>query len=177
MAVPTGWHQPVEPAGPAPGFAFAGHGARLGAYILDAIILGAVVSAIIVLSALPILGTILGRVGDQPDYWSDSTTWSQLGGGIGLAILGGIVASLVGLVYFPWFWARGGQTPGMRAAGIRVVRDRDGRPVGGGAAILRLIGSWISGSAFYFGYIWILIDVRHRGWHDLLAGTCVISSC
>lgn len=93
MAVPTGWQQPFEPAGPAPGVAFAGHGARLGAYILDAIILGVVVSAILVLSALPVIGTILGRVGGQPDYWSDSTTWPQLGGGIGLVILGGIVAS------------------------------------------------------------------------------------
>ena len=103
MAVPTGRQQPFEPAGPAPGVGLAGHGARLGAYILDAIILGVVVSAILVLSALPVIGTILGRVGGQPDYCSDSTTWSQLGGGIGLVILGGIVASLVGLVYFPWF--------------------------------------------------------------------------
>ena len=176
MAVPTGWQQPFGPAGPAPGVAFAGYGARLGAYILDAILLGVVVSAIVLLSTLPVIGTILGRVGDQPDYWSDSTTWPQLGGGIGLVILGGIVASLVGLVYFPWFWARGGQTPGMRATGIRVVRDRDGGQVDGGAAILRLIGFWISGSVFYLGYIWVLIDVRRRGWHDLLAGTCVISS-
>ena len=64
----------------------------------------------------------------------------------------------------------------MRATGIRVVRDRDGGQVDGGAAILRLIGFWISGSVFYLGYIWVLIDVRRRGWHDLLAGTCVISS-
>jgi hypothetical protein len=35
--------------------------------------------------------------------------------------------------------------------------------VGGGAAILRLIGFWISGATFYLGYVWILIDVRHRG--------------
>jgi len=74
VAVPTGWQQPFEPAGPAPGVAFAGHGARLGAYILDAIILGLVVSAILVLSTLPVIGTILGRVGGQPDYWSDSTS-------------------------------------------------------------------------------------------------------
>ena len=176
MAVSTGWQPPVETAGPAPGVTFAGHGARLGAYILDAIILGIVVSAIVVLSTLPVIGTILGRVGDQPDYWSDSATWSQLGGAIGLAILGAVVAAIVGLVYFPWFWARGGQTPGMRATGIRVVRDRDGGPVGGWAAILRLIGFWISGAVFYLGYAWVLVDVRHRGWHDLLAGTCVISS-
>lgn len=176
MAVPSGWQQPLDLAGPAPGVAFAGHGARLGAYILDAIILAVVVSAIVVLSTLPVIGTILGRIGAQEDYWSDSTTWAQLGGGIGLAIIGAIVASLVGLVYFPWFWARGGQTPGMRAAGIRVVRDRDGGPIGGGAAILRLVGFWVSGAVFFLGYVWILIDERRRGWHDLLAGTCVIST-
>ena len=61
-------------------------------------------------------------------------------------------------------------------AGIRVVPDRDGGPVGSGAAILRLVGFWISGAVFNLGYVWVLIDVRRRGWHDLLAGTCVISS-
>ena len=176
MAIPNGWQQPIGVAGPAPGVAFASHGARLGAYILDAMILGATVAAIVVLSTIPIIGTILGRAGDQPGYWSDSGTWAQLGGGIGLAIVGLIVASLVGLVYFPWFWARGGQTPGMRAAGIRVVRDRDGGPIGGGEAILLLVGFWISGAVLYLGYVWVLIDERRRGWHDLLAGTCVIST-
>jgi uncharacterized RDD family membrane protein YckC len=175
VAHPTGWQQPVELAGPAPGVEFAGHGARLAAYILDAIVLGIAVAAIVVLASLPIMGAILGHIGDEPDYWSDSANWSQLGGGIGLAIIGVIAASLVGLVYFPWFWARGGQTPGMRAAGIRVVRDRDGGPIDGGAAVLRLVGFWISGAVFYLGYVWVLVDARRRGWHDLLAGTCVIS--
>ncbi len=176
MAIPTGWQQPIGVVGPAPGVAFAGHGARLGAYLLDAIILSVVVTVIVVLSTIPIVGTILGRVGEQPDYWSDSGTWGQLGGGIGLAIVGAIVACLVGLVYFPWFWARGGETPGMRATGIRVVRDRDGGPIGGGTAILRLVGFWVSGAVFYLGYVWVLVDERRRGWHDLLAGTCVIST-
>ena len=142
----------------------------------DALIVGVVVSAIVLLSTLPIIGTILGRVGDQPDYWSDSGTWTRLGAGIGLAILGGVVAWLVGVVYFPWFWVRGGQTPGMRATGIRVVRDRDGGPIGAGAAILRLVGLWISGAVFSLGFTWVLIDERRRCWHDLLAGTCVIST-
>jgi uncharacterized RDD family membrane protein YckC len=26
----------------------------------------------------------------------------------------------------------------------------------------------------YLGYIWILIDKRRRGWHDLIAGAVVI---
>ena len=59
MAVPTGWQQPFEPAGPALGVVSAGHGARLGAFILYAIILCIVVTAIVVLSTLPIVSTIL----------------------------------------------------------------------------------------------------------------------
>ena len=80
------------------------------------------------------------------------------------------------LVYFPWFWARGGQTPGMRLMAIRVVRDADGGPVSLGAAILRLIGYWINNLTFYIGFAWILVDKRRRGWHDLLAGTCVVDA-
>ena len=64
----------------------------------------------------------------------------------------------------------------MKAAGIRVVNDRDGSRIGWGAALLRLVGFWVSGAVFYLGFIWILIDSRRRGWHDLLAGTCVIST-
>ena len=63
----------------------------------------------------------------------------------------------------------------MKITGIRVVRDRDGGQVGWGAAIVRLIGYWVSGAVFYLGFIWILIDGRRRGWHDLLAGTVVIA--
>jgi len=27
---------------------------------------------------------------------------------------------------------------------------------------------------FYLGYVWILVDKRRRGWHDLIAGTVMI---
>ena len=64
----------------------------------------------------------------------------------------------------------------MKMMGIRVVRDRDGGPVTGGQAILRLIGYWVSGFVFYLGYIWIFIDKRKRGWHDLIAGTVVVEA-
>jgi uncharacterized RDD family membrane protein YckC len=40
--------------------------------------------------------------------------------------------------------------------------------------VIRLIGLWISFLIFYLGIIWILVDGRRRGWHDLIAGTIVI---
>ena len=73
---------------------------------------------------------------------------------------------------FETYW--NGQTPGMRLFGLRVVRDRDGGPISGGQAILRLIGFWINSAVFYIGWIWIFVDARRRGWHDLIAGTVVI---
>jgi uncharacterized RDD family membrane protein YckC len=109
---------------------------------------------------------------------------------IALAIVGGILATIVpilaivpflgifiiSLVYFPYYWAKTGQTPGMKQQGIKVVRDRDGGPITMGTAILRLIGYWVSGLVFYIGYIWIFIDKRRRGWHDLIAGTVVVKA-
>ena len=44
------------------------------------------------------------------------------------------------------------------------------------AAILRLVGYWVSGFVFYLGYIWIFVDKRKRGWFDLIAGTVVIKA-
>ncbi len=82
--------------------------------------------------------------------------------------------SLIGLLYFPFFWARGGRTPGMRPFGLVADHDRDGAPIGWGTALLRLLGLYIAALVFYLGFIWIFIDKRHRGWQDLIAGTVVI---
>ena len=43
-----------------------------------------------------------------------------------------------------------------------------------GTGIVRLVGYWISAAVMYLGFAWILIDGRHRGWHDLIAGTVVV---
>ena len=80
------------------------------------------------------------------------------------------------LAYFPYFWTKTGQTPGMQIMHIKVVRDKDGGPITMGQAILRLIGFWVSSLVFYIGYIWIFIDKRQRGWFDLIAGTVVIKA-
>lgn len=153
------WQQPAEEEGPAPGIRFAGPGARLVAYIIDAILV-AVFMFVVVL----VFGALV--------------TGAAVSGSAGLAVGGGILLVLavlgVAFLYFPFFWARGGQTPGMKVFRIRIVRDRDGGPISGGQALLRLLGYFVNGVVFYIGYVWILIDKRRRGWHDLIAGTVVI---
>ena len=156
----SGWQAPSEPIGPFPGLKFADHGKRLVSYILDVII--ASLLTIVVAIGFGALTAVF--VSADLDL---------------LAVLSGISlflsVFLVSLVYWPYFWVHGGVTPGMRmVGGLRVVMDRDGGPVTVGPAVLRLIGYWIDALVFYLGFIWILIDSRRRGWHDLIAGTVVV---
>jgi len=159
------WESPESEAGPAPGVEFAPHGGRLVAYILDGIIIGIVVTVIAIIGAAVL--------------WSGSTMEGNriVSVSTGIAIAATIIfiiAGVVGVLYFPFFWVRGGQTPGMRPFGLRVVRDSDGGPIGWGTGILRLIGLAVAGAVFYIGFIWIFIDKRRRGWQDLIAGTIVV---
>lgn len=152
---PPGWYVPPEPPGPAPGVWFAPHGDRLVAYILDSLILVAIV--FVGLLVLVPIGFAGGR---------------GTGGAAFLVFF--VLLLLVFIGYFPFFWARGGQTPGMKPFRLYVVRDSDGGPIGGGQAFLRLLGYWVNGIAFYIGFIWVFVDARRRGWHDLIAGTLVV---
>lgn len=150
---------PPEEAGPAPGLRFAPHGARLLAYIVDVILVSILVTAVAIV--LSFLAAALAIAGAE-----------------GLAVLTGVVIALAILIatlgYFPWFWVKGGATPGMRMFKLRVVRDRDGGPLGWGEALLRLFGFWVSSLVFYLGFAWVFVDRRRRGWHDLLAGTVMV---
>ena len=145
---------------PAPGVFYAGNGARFIAYVVDAFILGAIISVVFLVL------TVIGLAAASNDG-------SAIAGLI--VAIGFVGAFLVYLVYLPWFWAHGGQTPGMKVMHVRVVRENDGGPLTLGQAFLRLVGFWVSSSVFYLGFIWILFDARRQGWHDKIAGTVVIA--
>ena len=151
MSEPTpAWQAPEPEAGPGPGLAFASPGSRLIAYILDIVI------QFLVVLVLGVLAVVLGAI------------FFVLG------IIPALAIIAVSIGYFPYFWSRDGQTPGMNAMKIKVVRDADGGPVTVGSAILRLIGLWIGLAVFYIGVIWIFVDKRKRGWQDLIGGTVVV---
>jgi uncharacterized RDD family membrane protein YckC len=161
----AGWTPPPEEPGPAPGLEFAPHGARLVAYILDALAIGLVLTVILA------IGAVVAFSGAEPIDPENPMASPALVSFILLAVVAGFAVTIG---YFPWFWARRGQTPGMRVFGLYVVRDRDGGPIDGATALLRLLGYYASSAVFSLGFIWILIDRRRRGWHDLIAGTVVV---
>ncbi|MEO0972598.1 MAG: RDD family protein [Pseudomonadota bacterium] len=69
-------------------------------------------------------------------------------------------------------WTRRRQTLGMRAWQLEVCHI-DGRSLGVGAALARLVASLLSLAPAGAGYLWILIDRDGLAWHDRLTGTRV----
>jgi uncharacterized RDD family membrane protein YckC len=84
-----------------------------------------------------------------------------------------IMTILLNVMYFTYFHGTTGQTLGKKALGLKVVQST-GEPMTLGIAFLRWVGYIISGLIFYLGFIWIAFDRKKQGWHDKIAGTCVI---
>jgi uncharacterized RDD family membrane protein YckC len=80
---------------------------------------------------------------------------------------------LSGPVYFIGLWTLTGQTIGKYVMGVRIVR-LNGHHVNLLTAIIRYIGYFVSLIPFGLGFFRVLISDRRRGWHDMMAGTCVI---
>lgn len=75
--------------------------------------------------------------------------------------------------YFVISWRRGGQTIGMRAWRLRVVRT-DGQPLDTRQSLARFLVSLLSLAAVGLGFWWALFDAQNRTWHDLAAGTVMV---
>ena len=166
---PGGWTQP-PPRPPAvfAGVALAGWWSRVGATLLDILVVWAAIAILVAPG-----GIILG-VGPTAL-------------GIVLLSVGGLAAFLLGLLYSPYLMQRAGprngQTLGKQWVGIRVVRDT-GEPFGWAWAFLRELV--IKGLLFwsvggFFAYIptlldclWPLWDDQNRALHDMVASTHVV---
>jgi uncharacterized RDD family membrane protein YckC len=141
---------------------YASFETRLVAFVLDMIVLFSVFLLFIAIAGLQLLlRSDFGDV-DPPD----SAFY---------------LAAIIILVYFfpvlPLYflalWAWRGQTVGKMAMAIRVVR-RDGRPLGVGVSLIRLIGYLLSTLPLFAGFLMIAFDQQRRALHDRLADTLVV---
>lgn len=77
---------------------------------------------------------------------------------------------LIGFLFYGWFWTHGGQTLGMRAWRLRLVRA-DGGPITWRIAALRFGSALLALAPLGLGLWWVLFDKDKRAWHDRLSGT------
>ena len=127
---------------------------RLAAIVYDALVLTAVLMLATALVVVP-AGLLLGI--EVPG----SSPWFRA------------YLLLVSACFFSWFWVRGGQTVGMRAWHIRVVRA-DGTPLRPRDALLRFLAAIFSWACLGLGFLWVLVDKEALAWHDRLSGSRLI---
>jgi uncharacterized RDD family membrane protein YckC len=175
---PGGWQAPVaqQPQGWV-GTPLAGWGSRLGAYLIDGLVL--LVPAVVLFIAF--VGGAVGISGDNEDV--------AAGAAIGAILLWLLVMAVIGLLYAPLLMARdgarNGQTWGKQMLNIRAVRD-NGQPFSFGSAALRevvlkflavsIASSIIPLIPWFLNFFWPLWDDQNRALHDMAASTHVVTA-
>jgi len=91
-----------------------------------------------------------------------------------IPLLGSVVAVLSLFYRFMWCIA-GGDTPGMRFAGLRLV-DFDGRLPDREQRSVRQVASLLSLVSAGLGLVWALVDEEKLTWHDHISKTFPTSS-
>ena len=84
---------------------------------------------------------------------------------------GALLAALAG--YSCYCWTHGGQTIGMLAWRLRVVREAGGA-LDWPLALLRFVAACVSLGAAGLGLLWVLFDPARRAWHDRWTRTRMI---
>ena len=145
----------------------ASPGARLGARILDFVIVSV---AFIILAVLGVTAAFGG---------SDSEEASAFA--VGAIVVSVLLGAAIGLLYEVTMIATRGQTLGKMATSIKVVRADNGLVPGWGKSIGRWIlpallpiipfVGWILSLLVYISLLW---DRARQGWHDKAAGTLVV---
>lgn len=86
-----------------------------------------------------------------------------------------VIAFLAALfiVYQAFFSCDGRATAGKRLLGLRVA-DAEGEPLDFGRAAMRSL-AYLPSSILTLGFFWALLDPKGRAWHDLAAGSAVLT--
>jgi uncharacterized RDD family membrane protein YckC len=144
----------------------AGLGARVGAKILDMIILYGLQTLLNFTVFAGLNSAVQGAAGGGPANLS-----SALGAMAALTLVGFIIHFAYQTLFLHWK----GQTPGKMALKIKVVTP-EGAPLGWGKSLGRPLAEILSGCILYIGYIIAFFDDEKRALHDRLAGTRVVKA-
>jgi uncharacterized RDD family membrane protein YckC len=146
----TAYGQPATPGAGVP----AGMGSRLGARIVDGLIVGI---------PLVVIGAAIGAFDSDPG---------------GKRVLWQLLATVAGWVYSAYFIGLKQQTPGKKILGIKVVDASTGGAIGVGRAFIRDVVLTITGLICFIGYLSPFFDStkRYQGWHDKAASDFVVTA-
>jgi uncharacterized RDD family membrane protein YckC len=152
---PYGAQPPAAYSGVPQGVTFAHWGKRVGATLIDSLILLAAYIPALIGAGLA----------------SDPGTAGM-----------GTVLTLIGLVLYigVFVWnvcikqGSTGYTVGKGVMGIKLVKAETGLPIGGGMSFVRQLAHILDGLPCYLGFLWPLWDAKRQTFADKIIGTYVI---
>lgn len=142
---------------PADSLEYVGFWARVGAALIDTVLVLAV--------TLPLLVAIYGWA-----YFDRAQV------GRGAAIVDFLLSWVAPAVAVVAFWLYKQATPGKMVVSARVVDAKTGNTMTVAQSIGRYLGYYVSTIPLGLGLIWVAFDPKKQGWHDKLAGTVVVRS-
>ena len=132
---------------------YAGFWVRVGATLIDTILLGVI--------TYPILLTVYGW-----EYFESQ--------GLVHGPLDFLLSWVFPTIAIISFWILKSATPGKMAFGARIVDARSGGRPSNAQFIGRYFAYFISALPLGLGLIWVAFDARKQGWHDKLTNTVVV---
>ena len=134
-------------------------GARLGAKIIDWLIIGI---------PLAIIGAITG--------WDTTTTANGTFSFNANNTIWNLVREAIFVCYCAYFYMTSGATLGKKALKLQVVHESTGQRLTFMQGVAREVVLWLSGFLCLVGYFSLFFDSsgRKRGWHDKAASSWVV---
>ena len=136
--------------GPPPTGDYASWLQRVGAYLLDAII-------VVPLYLIAVIGVAVGG-----------------GGGAVLVVIGYLAAAIFALWNQIFRQGKTGRSLGKEWVGIMLIRESDGQPIGAGMTFVRAIAHILDALPCYIGFLWPLWDKKRQTFADKVCGTVVV---
>jgi uncharacterized RDD family membrane protein YckC len=134
---------------------YVGFWARVGAAIIDAILMA--------IALVPFMRIFYGGMN-----YGDFTRLDSPAN----IMVNGVLPAVVVVLF--WVWRQA--TPGKMAIGAKIVDAKTGGKPSTGQFIGRYLSYYLSSIVLLLGFIWVGFDAKKQGWHDKLAGTLVVRS-
>ncbi|MEU9500201.1 RDD family protein [Streptomyces sp. NPDC048196] len=174
----AGYGMPGMPQG------YASWGARVGAYLIDYLIVGLLPTILyfVALAMSASAATVTPDTSSCPpgdiqcisDAYNKAADTATPVGSFVLIAIAGLIGLAAGLFVLAKEGSTG-QTPGKKALGIRLVKEATGQPIGFGMAFVRKLCHILDGFCC-LGYLWPLWDEKSQTFADKIAGTVVVKS-
>lgn len=146
-------------------FVYAGFWRRVGAKIIDSIIVG-VVNMVVGGVIGGVMGAVMAAKMQDPE--------GAVGAVIAIQVVAQVVGIVIALSYSIFFIRKYDATPGKRMLGMKVLRA-DGSSLTKGRIVGRYFAELVSGMLLAIGYLMVAFDKeQHRGLHDRMCDTRVV---